>query len=51
MDKKRELFAKNAVIREPRYLKVYFLKLHMGVYLRAKFKISSIILTSFRRGG
>ena len=29
---------------------VYFLKLHMGVYLRAKFEASSIILTSFRWG-
>ena len=24
--------------------------LHMGVYLRAKFNVSSIILTSFRQG-
>ena len=31
-------------------LKVYFLKLHMGVYLRAKFEVYSIILTSFREG-
>ena len=30
---------------------VYFLKLHMGVYLRAKFEVSSVILTGFRRGG
>ena len=30
--------------------KVYFLKLHMGVYLRAKFPYSSVILTSFRQG-
>ena len=30
--------------------KVYFLKLHMGVYLRIKFQVSSIILTSFKRG-
>ena len=29
---------------------VYFLKLHMGVYIRAKFEASSIILTSFRQG-
>ena len=28
---------------------VYFLKLHMCVYLRTKFKVSSIILTSFRQ--
>ena len=31
------------------YLKVYFLKLHMCMYLRAKFEVSSIILTSFRK--
>ena len=31
--------------------KVYFLKLHMGVYLRAKFEVPSIILTGFRQGG
>ena len=31
---------------------VSFLKLHMSVYLRAKFEVSSIIRTSFRhRGG
>ena len=30
---------------------VYFLKLHMGVYLRTKFEVSSVILTGFRRGG
>ena len=30
---------------------VYFLKLHMGVYLGAKFEVSSVILTGFRRGG
>ena len=29
---------------------VCFLKIHMGVYLRAKFEVSSIILTSFREG-
>ena len=29
---------------------VYFLKLHMGVYLDAKFEVSGIILTSFRQG-
>ena len=29
----------------------YFLKLYMGVYLRAKFEVSSMILTSFRPGG
>ena len=27
------------------------MKLHMYVYLRAKFDVSSIILTSFRHGG
>ena len=30
--------------------KVYFLKLHPGVYLRTKFQVSSITLTSFGRG-
>ena len=29
---------------------VYFLKLDMCVYVRAKFEVSSIILTSFRQG-
>ena len=29
---------------------VHFLKLRIGVYLRAKFQFSSIILTSFRQG-
>ena len=29
---------------------VYFIKLHMGVYLRGKFKDSSITVTSFRQG-
>ena len=28
---------------------VYFLKLHMDVYLRATFEVSSLILTSFRK--
>ena len=35
----------------PWYQKVYFLKLHMCVYLNAKFKISIIILTSVRKLG
>ena len=30
----------------PWYYKVYFLKLHMSVYLRVKFQVSSITLTS-----
>ena len=30
--------------------KVYFVKLHMGVYLHAKFPDSCVILTSFRQG-
>ena len=30
--------------------KVYFLKLHMGVYFCTKFQSSSIFLTSFRQG-
>ena len=29
---------------------VYFLKLHMCVYLRTKFQVSSVILTSLRQG-
>ena len=33
---------------ENRTKKVYFLKLHMGVYLRAKFEVSRIMLTGFR---
>ena len=32
------------------YQNVYFLKLHMCLYLRTKFQISSIILMSFRQG-
>ena len=31
------------------YEKVYFLKLHMFVYLLTKFEVSGIILTSFRQ--
>ena len=38
-----------AKLRGPWYLKVYFLKLKMDVYLRAKFEVSSIIITSFRQ--
>ena len=30
--------------------KVNILKLHIGVYLRTKFQVSSIVLTSFRQG-
>ena len=49
------IFCKNvltsAKLREPRHYKVYFIKLHMGVYLRAKFEVSSIILISFRQVG
>ena len=30
---------------------VYFLKLHMDLYLPAKFEVSSIILASFRQVG
>ena len=36
--------------RRPWYQKVSFLKLHFCVYLRAKFQVSSITLTSFRQG-
>ena len=38
-------------LRKPRYYKVYFLRLRIGVYLHAKFKVSSIIPTSFRQEG
>ena len=38
-------------IKGARHWKVYLLELHMDVYLRAKFEVSSIILTSFRFGG
>ena len=31
--------------------KKYGCKLHMDVYLRAKFEVSSIVLTIFRQGG
>ena len=30
---------------------VDFLELHMGVYLRAKYEVSSIIVVCFRQGG
>ena len=40
----------SAKMRGPRHYKVYFLKLHMGVYLRATFEVSSIVLRSFRQG-
>ena len=39
----------SAKLRGPRHYKLYFLKLHMDVYLRAKFEVYSIILTSFRQ--
>ena len=39
----------SAKLREPLHQKVYFLKLHMYVYLRTKFYVSSRILTSFRQ--
>ena len=41
----------SAKLRGPRHQKVNFLKLNMGVYLRAKFEVSRIILTGFRQGG
>ena len=41
----------SAKLRVVSYYKVYFLKLRMGVHLRANFQVSSIILTSFRQGG
>ena len=33
-----------------RKTQTYFLKLHMCVHLRTKFQVSSILVTSFRRG-
>ena len=43
---------KNAdVSKIKRALVLKGMKLHMCVYLRAKFQVSSIILTSFRQGG
>ena len=40
----------SAKLRNPRHEKVYFLKLRMSMYLRAKFETSGVILTSFRQG-
>ena len=40
----------SAKLREPWHKKVYFLKLHMSVYLHNKFQVSSSILTSFKQG-
>ena len=39
-----------AKLRRAWYQRIYFLKLYMCVYLRTKFQVASIILTSFRRG-
>ena len=50
---KKIFFAKYVDIRKIKTAlvqKVYFLKLLVGVYLRAKFQVSCIILTSFRHG-
>ena len=50
---KPSFFSKKADISKTKralVLKVCFLKLYVYVYLRAKFQVSSIILTSFRRG-
>ena len=41
----------SAKLRGRWYYKVYFLKLNMCEYLRAKFEVSSMILTSFRQEG
>ena len=52
MQKKADFLQENANIRKIKtvlVLKVYFLELHMGVYLRTNFQVSSIILTSFRQ--
>ena len=37
-------------LRKSRYYKVYFLNLHMCVYLHTKVHVSSMILTSYRHG-
>ena len=54
LDKKTLIFCKkmltSAKFKGSRNSKGHFLKLHKGVYLRAKFNFSSIILTSFRQG-
>ena len=52
MQKKADFLQENANISKIKtvlVLKVYFLELHMGVYLRTNFQVSSIILTSFRQ--
>ena len=45
----KKCFLTSAKLRVSWYWKVYFLKLHMYVYLYAKFQVSSIILTGFRQ--
>ena len=51
---KNQIFCKkmlaSAKLRGSWHQTVYFLKLHMYLYLRAKFQVSSITLTGFRRG-
>ena len=42
-------FLISAILEESWYQKVYFLKLHICVYLCTKFQFSSIILTSCRQ--
>ena len=52
MQKKADFLQENANISKIKtvlVLKVYFLELHMGVYLRTNFQVPSIILTSFRQ--
>ena len=39
----------SAKLRKTRSKKIYFIKLHIGAYLRAKFEVSNIILTGFRQ--
>ena len=39
----------SAKLRKTRFKKIYFIKLYMGAYLRAKFEVSNIILTGFRQ--
>ena len=41
----------SAKLKGPWFKKSFFIQLHMRVYLRTKFQISSIILTGVRQGG
>ena len=45
--KKKFDISKNEEVMEHGYFQVYFLKLSMGEYLRIKFQVYSITVTSF----